>query len=283
MGGVFTITAKAKKENEYLNVQETMIGLLGYDKENPPPSDLRLYSIYRYVIDDNQEKYLGYMIPVGKGGEIGYKLLIITLDGKFQALHDVDITPEKATERRERKTALSAVLEPPKTFVYGDETVIVRMGGKRFAYLLPGEFQGFKTFINVMLALDPSFEILGLEIMEHEEDPGLGGEIEQDYFKNQFKNKTFEMVEELTVIKEPLPDEYRRILEQTHREKGVFSEEEIARIRSKYQDQDIYALTGATISSKAVTDGVKGMIKRFAYRIEVLDRVIARQHVTAAF
>ncbi|RPJ21404.1 MAG: FMN-binding protein, partial [Desulfobacteraceae bacterium] len=52
---------------------------------------------------------------------------------------------------------------------------------------------------------------------------------------------------------------------------------------AKYQDNDIYALTGATISSKAVTDGVKGMVKRFAYRVEILERVVQSQKLPAAF
>jgi len=56
------------------------------------------------------------------------------------------------------------------------------------------------------------------------------------------------------VVKEPLPDDYRKALEV---KKGSMSPEEVQRIRAKYQDKDIYALTGATISSKAVTDGVK--------------------------
>jgi len=54
-------------------------------------------------------------------------------------------------------------------------------------------------------------------------------------------------------------------------------------IRSKYQDKDIYALTGATISSKAVTNGVKNMIRKFAYRINRLDSVISREHIPVAF
>ena len=64
---------------------------------------------------------------------------------------------------------------------------------------------------------------------------------------------------------------------------GVMTEEEIANIRRKYQDQDIYALTGATISSEAVTNGVRGIIKRFAYRVEILDGVIASQKIPVAF
>lgn len=283
MGSVFTLTDKAKKHNEHQNVQETMLGLLGYSKSNPAPSDLKLYSIYRYIIEEGEEKYLGYMTPIERGNEEGYALLIITLDGKFVNKYRLDISPEEVLEEPDRAKALEAVLKRSMDFNYADATIIAKLGKKRLAYLLPGAFPGYKTFINVMLALDPSYKILGLEIMEHEEDPGLGAEIEEEYFKNQFSGKTFNKVKELEVTREPLPEEYRRYLEKKKWDKGVFSEEEIARIRSKYQDQDIYALTGATISSEAVTNGVRGIIKRFAYRVGILDRVIEDQNIPVAF
>jgi electron transport complex protein RnfG len=145
------------------------------------------------------------------------------------------------------------------------------------AYLLPGEFTGFKTFIRVMLALDTQFDIIGLEIMEHEEDPGLGAEIKQNYFKNQFKNKSFERLKSLTVVKEPLPEPYRRYLDAP----DTINAGELESIRNQYRDKDIYALTGATISSRAVTNGAKNMVKRFAYRIKILDEVIAGQKIPA--
>jgi H+/Na+-translocating ferredoxin:NAD+ oxidoreductase subunit G len=278
MGSAYVFTAKAKKHNEHQKEQDTMLGLLGYGKGKPAPSALKLQSIYRYVIDEKGSKYLGYMFPVKKGNDSGYGLLVITLEGKFHAFHELKITAEQALDAGEREKALAAVLKG--TFVYSDETVAASMDGKRVAYLLPGHFQGFKTFIKVMLAVDPSYDILGLEIMEHEEDPGLGGDIVQDFFKNQFKNKSYQKLKQLEVVKEPLPEEYRKALEV---KKGAMSQEELQRIRAKYQDSDIYALTGATISSKAVTDGVKGMVKRFAYRVEVLERVVQSQKIPAAF
>jgi Na+-translocating ferredoxin:NAD+ oxidoreductase subunit G len=278
MGSAYVFTAKAKKHNEHQKEQDTMLGLLGYGKGKPAPSALKLQSIYRYVIDEKGSKYLGYMFPVKKGNDSGYGLLVITLEGKFHAFHELKITAEQALDAGEREKALAAVLKG--TFVYSDETVAASMDGKRVAYLLPGHFQGFKTFIKVMLAVDPSYDILGLEIMEHEEDPGLGGDIVQDFFKNQFKNKSYQKLKQLEVVKEPLPEEYRKALEV---KKGAMSQEELQRIRAKYQDSDIYALTGATISSQAVTDGVKGMVKRFAYRVEVLERVVQSQKIPAAF
>jgi Na+-translocating ferredoxin:NAD+ oxidoreductase subunit G len=278
MGSAYVFTAKAKKHNEHQKEQDTMLGLLGYGKGNPVPSALRLQSIYRYVIDEKGSKYLGYMFPVKKGNDLGYGLLVIDLEGKFHDYQDLKMTAEQVLDAGEREKALSAVLKG--TFVYSDETVVASLDGKRLAYLLPGHFQGFKTFIKVMLAVDPSYNILGLEIMEHEEDPGLGGDIVQDFFKNQFQGKSYQKLKQLEVVKEPLPDEYRKALEV---KKGSMSPEEVERIRAKYQDNDIYALTGATISSKAVTDGVKGMVKRFAYRVERLERVVQSQKLPAAF
>jgi electron transport complex protein RnfG len=278
MGSAYVFTAKAKKHNEHQKEQDTMLSLLGYGKGKQAPSSLKLQSLYRYVIDEKGVKYSGYMVPVKKGNDPGYALLVITLDGKFHASHELKINADQAMEAAERQKALAAVLKG--TFVYSDETVVASMDGKRVAYLLPGHFQGFKTFIKVMLAVDPGYNILGLEIMEHEEDPGLGGDIVQDFFKNQFKNKSYQKLKTLDVVKDPLPEEYRKAMEI---KKGVMSQEEVQRIRAKYQDNDIYALTGATISSKAVTDGVKGMVKRFAYRIEVLDRVAQSQKLAAAF
>ena len=131
--------------------------------------------------------------------------------------------------------------------------------------------------------MDPKFELLGLEIMEHEEDAGLGKNIEQEYFKNQFKGKTYEKLKTLEVVKKPLPMEYKKYLEESKWEEGMFTEEQIAEIRKQYKDADIYALTASTISSKAVTDGVKTLAKKFAYRIGKLDAVISDQGIHVAY
>jgi electron transport complex protein RnfG len=280
MGGVFILTAKAKKHNEHMAVQETMLSLMGYSRGNPAPSDLHLYHLYRYVIDEEGKKFLGYMIPLKQDAQVRHGLLVITLEGSFKAFHRLNISPEAALDETERSAALKGVLNPSTSFTYADETVIAFLDGKRLAYLLPGEFQGFKTFIKVMLALNPSFKVLGVDILESEEDPGLGGEIVRPYFKNQFRDKSYKKLMELEVVKKPLPEEYREILEATS---DHLTNQDIEKMQEKWADQDIYAITGATISSNAVTDGVKGMARRFVHRIEVLDHVVATQDLPVAF
>jgi electron transport complex protein RnfG len=204
----------------------------------------------------------------------------IDLAGGFLAQTPVALAAEKAAEEGDRTQAIAAAIGADKGLRYADQTIVVTNDNKRTAYLLPGRFPGFKTFIGAILALDRNFSILGLEIMEHEEDPGLGAEIDQEYFKNQFKGKPLETVKKLEVVKTPLPEEYLQALEA---EKSGLGAEEVARIQEQYQDNDIYALTGATISSRSVTNGVKAMVKKFAYRLAILDRVLVEQHIATPF
>ncbi|RLB21209.1 MAG: FMN-binding protein [Deltaproteobacteria bacterium] len=283
MGSVFTVTNKAKKHNEHMDLQNTMLGLLGYSKSRPAPPDLKLHPVYRYIIEDGEARYLGYMVPVRKNGRGAYELLVVDLEGKLRERSGLNISPEQVIELGERETALREVLKPPKRFYYADSFIVATLGKRRLAYLLPGEFPGFKTFIRVMLALSPSFEITGLEILEQEEDPGLGGEIVQDYFKNQFVGKSFKKLKALKVVKKPLPEEYRRYLEREKYKDETFTKDQIEQIQQKYRDADIYALTGATISSKAVTNGVKNVVKKFAYREKMLERIMTQERVLAAF
>ena len=283
MGSVFTVTDKAKKRNQQMDMQNTMLGLLGYSRSHPAPSDLALYPVYRYIFDEGGAQYLGYMVPVKRSEKQTYELLLIDLAGTLKHKYDLDLSQESATQESERDKALRKAAKPPISFTYADSFIVATRGKKRLAYLIPGEFPGFKTFIKVMLALDPSFTITGLDILEQEEDPGLGGEIVQDYFKNQFIDKSYNILKTLKVVKKPLPEEYRRYLERGELKKGTLTSEQVKEIRKKYEDADIYALTGATISSDSVTSGIKGMVKKFAYRARRLDQVIDRQHIAVSF
>ncbi len=91
-------------------------------------------------------------------------------------------------------------------------------------YIVEGFGKGYSSYIQILASVDKNFIVQKISILHHGETPGLGDEIEKDYFLNQFEGKS---VDNLVVIKGETPDK-------------------------------IQAITGATISSRAVTeDGVK--------------------------
>ncbi len=282
MGGVFMMTNNAKLHNEHVNEQNVLLGLLGYDSNNPAPDSMKLFNLYRYILSRGEEKFLGYVLPVKGDSDETYQLLMINLEGKFADKFNLSITADKITDIEERNKAMSSALPNGLEFIFADESIIVNNGNERQAYLLPGKFPGFKTFIKVFLAIDPELSVLGFEVLEHEEDPGLGGEIEKDYFKNQFVGKKLEVMKSIKVIKIPLPSEYKQYLEREKLEIEMLEAEQNA-LKEKYQDADIHALTGATISSDAVTNGLKNILKKFAYRILILNNIINEQSIPVAF
>lgn len=277
MGLCFVLTSNAKKHNGHVQEQRVMYELLGYKGGAKIPSTMALHEVYRYVITGTDKQSIGYLVPQGHGKEKGFLFVNIDLNGKLLASKAVALSETEALESKTRNRAVEQAAGPGYVVKFADQTIVVTNNGARIAYLLGGKFQGFKTFVNVMLAVDPKFALLGLEVLEHEEDPGLGAEIDQDYFKNQFKGKPFEALKAIEVVKAPIPNDYLQALN------GKVGEEDIMKLREQYKDKAVYALTGATISSKAVAEGVKGIVTKFAYRINVLDKILKEQQLAVSF
>ncbi|MEE8329812.1 MAG: FMN-binding protein [Thermodesulfovibrionia bacterium] len=102
------------------------------------------------------------------------------------------------------------------------------INGKNIGYIVEGYGKGYSSYINVLVSVDKNFVVKKVTVLHHAETPGLGDEIERDYFLNQFAGKT---VDNLVVIKGETEDK-------------------------------VEAISGATISSRAVTeDGVKNGVK----------------------
>ena len=101
---------------------------------------------------------------------------------------------------------------------------IAKKGGETVGYIIQSFGKGYSSYINTFVAVDKDFKVQKINILSHGETPGLGDEIEADSFRNQFKDKD---LEHLKVLKTETK-EY------------------------------IQAISGATISSRAVTeDAVK--------------------------
>lgn len=270
MGAAFVLTHDAKERNESARDQKVMLELLGYDKQNPAPDSMKLYPIHRFVLDENEQLSIGYLIPAQQ--ETSSILLVLDLNGNFVKQYPIDHKLLLQTNSEDSSSIHKAVGSNVQSR-YADTILVAKDNGKRMAYILDGKYPGFKTFIHVKMALNQSYDMLGFEVLEHEEDPGLGAEIVQPYFKNQFNGKTAEQMKTLDVTRDPLPDDFRNALT------GKVQGNEKEQILKKHQDEPIYALTGATISSRSVLNGNKSMVKKFIYRIEVLDKVIQSQNI----
>lgn len=101
-------------------------------------------------------------------------------------------------------------------------------GGKTIAYVIPSESKGFGGAIKMLVAVTKEGKVIDFTILVHNETPGLGDNAQKDSFRGMFKDKG---AEDLEVTKDPS------------------------------NKKNIQAMTGATISSKAVTKGVKEAVE----------------------
>jgi electron transport complex protein RnfG len=95
--------------------------------------------------------------------------------------------------------------------------------------------KGYSSFISILVAVDKELKITGVNILHHGETPGLGDEVEKPAFKDQFIGKD---LDHIVLVKGDA-------------------------------NGNIAAITGATISSRAVTNGVKA-------GVEMLTKVVGR-------
>lgn len=100
---------------------------------------------------------------------------------------------------------------------------------KLIGRVLKVEAPGYSSIINALVGIDLYNKVTGIDVVSQQETPGLGANIEKDSFLKQFIGKT----------KEDL--------------------------RIEKDGGKIDAITGATISSRAITDGVRGMIEKCPY------------------
>ena len=97
---------------------------------------------------------------------------------------------------------------------------IAKKGNDTIGYIVQSFGKGYSSYIKTLIAVDKDFKVQKIEILDEKETPGLGDEVETPSFKSQFKGKD---LDHLKVLKTDTT-EY------------------------------IQAITGATISSRAVTE-----------------------------
>jgi len=177
-----------------------------------------------------------------KGGYIKQGWLVLVLAGCFgAALAAVHVGLGQRIESNKLGDTLGQVpkLVPGavegRSELLGGRTVYraVDSSGRTVGWVLPVGGGGFADRIELLIGLDASAAtITGLYVLEQKETPGLGNRIEEPAWRAQFTGRSAQRRLAVTKADKPGADE-------------------------------IQAVTGATISSRSVTDIVNDAVGRF--------------------
>ena len=115
--------------------------------------------------------------------------------------------------------------------------------GKPVAYIASTAGKGYSSFIQMLVSLSPDMKINDVKVLSMNETPGLGDQVLEKNFLDQFKGKA---LSQIVLIK------------------GDTKE-------------NIQAISGATISSRGVTNGVKDAVQTLVDKYGAGVRVAAQE------
>lgn len=174
--------------------------------------------------------------------KFGITLSLICLLATLVLAVTYEITKPKIEEKErvEEEAALKAIMPEADSFkkktIEGIDYFDALKSETLVGYCIRATGNGYSGFIKIIVGIDLNGVIKGVEVLEHQETPGLGAKIreirpgeKEPWFLRQFKGKSGKTM----VLK-----------------------------------KDIDAITGATISSKAVTDAVNKAVNEFLSKVK---------------
>lgn len=171
-------------------------------------------------------------------------VLVLTLVAVFSAaiLSTADLlSREKIKQNREKAINESIKNIMPKSQKVVKEKQIYKIYNNKdglLGYIFIAEGQGYQSKIEIICGVTPDFNtIKGIEILSSKETPGLGSNITKGWFKDQFNG--LKALPEITYTKEE-PE----------------------------KDNQIKAITGATVSSRAVVNILNRKIESLRENLE---------------
>ena len=138
------------------------------------------------------------------------------------------VAAQKAVERKE--AALRELVPTADHFAEIDAQegwYRAESGGTAVGYIVPAKTKGYGGEIKLLVAVTPDEHVIDYKILAHNETPGLGDNAAKEPFRGKIRGKD---AAHLVVTKD------------------------------KGNTEDVQAMTGATISSRAVTRGVKSAV-----------------------
>ncbi len=124
---------------------------------------------------------------------------------------------------------------------FARKTFEVKYEGQPIAYVFDVGGKGLWGTMRALVATSLDLQtLLGLNVYDQSETPGLGGRIEEEWFTSQFKGKP--------VLEKSSPIEFEMVPEG----------------QKEIQPQQLRQITGATITSKAVVDMIRDELAEIA-------------------
>lgn len=123
--------------------------------------------------------------------------------------------------------SMQSLVPDADTFTVAEDNkdiYIATDNGKLIAYVVASDSKGYAGSIEMLVAVTPEGKVIDFSITKSNETPGLGSKASEPAFKDQFAGKTSDV---LIVTKD------------------------------SSNTENIQAMTGATITSRAVTKGIK--------------------------
>lgn len=171
----------------------------------------------------------------------GIILGVICLAATLVLAVTYEVTKPKIEEqlRKEEAAALKEIMPSADSFepkaLDGMDYFEAYKSGKLAGYCLKVTGMGYGGYIRMLVGINPGGVIQGVRVLEHQETPGLGSQInevrpgeKEPWFLRQFSGKDAKTV----------------------------------KVRA-----DIDAITGATISSAAVTDSIRDAASKFLEKV----------------
>ncbi|MCP5462150.1 MAG: RnfABCDGE type electron transport complex subunit G [bacterium] len=131
---------------------------------------------------------------------------------------------------------------------------------KTAGYALCGSVQGYQSVIKFIVGVNIDGMITGLQILEHAETPGLGARITELKNDRTLRGAISAIIRNQTSPENKLPEPWFTAL---------FKQKHYDTLALGVEGEHIAAITGATITSSAVVEGVKSDVKKFFEEIQV--------------
>jgi len=256
LGAAFVATHRYREDADRRSERRAILDLLQLD------TAATVLEVRQFLAPDRRE----VVYRVGPLGEAAERELVFGLDGQPIAARDLGGAPVPGNGTHGENAGggrTEAMVPLGRIFAASRD-------GASAGFVVEGESRGYKNRIRFFVALTATFELAGVRVVEHEEDPGLGAEVATPLFQGQYVGRAAEDLTALTVTKDPMPEDWRSALAELRRTPVVEWRARHAALLARERTKPIYAVTGATISSRALTDGVRETVDHFRRRWELL-------------